>query len=474
MLLLEVLDINLYMKKNKSLILKIFLYLSIFALIILILIWIFQIFLLNKFYEYYKTRELTNTINLIKNNYNTDEFFNTLEKVAYRTDLCIEITSGNETIYSDIQNNKGCINFNQNSKVLKRKVDFINSQKDYFKLRIINPTFNNMTLLYGIKLNNTDYIFVNTSIEPLDGTVNILKNQLISVTIIILILTIIIAYFLSKSLSKPILKLKKSAKALSNGNYDVDFNVESDIDEIKELGTSLEYAKDVLKKTDELRRDLLSNVSHDLKTPLTMIKAYAEMERDFPSTKEKRENNMSIVIEEVDRLNLLVNDILELSKLESNIQKLNLEEFDLTKLINNIVNHFKIFSYTKNYEFIFDFKEELIIKADKQKLEQVIYNLIGNAINYTGSDNKVYINLVLDKKNIRVEIKDTGKGIKEDELDKVWDKYYKSEKKHKRNTIGTGIGLSIVKNIFILHNFKYGIISKVNKGSTFWFEIPRK
>ena len=82
--------------------------------------------------------------------------------------------------------------------------------------------------------------------------------------------------------------------------------------------------------------------------------------------------------------------------------------------------------------------------------------------------------MVLDKKNIRVEIKDTGKGIKEDELDKVWDKYYKSEKKHKRNTIGTGIGLSIVKNIFILHNFKYGIISKVNKGSTFWFEIPRK
>ena len=107
-------------------------------------------------------------------------------------------------------------------------------------------------------------------------------------------------------------------------------------------------------------------------------------------------------------------------------------------------------------------------------MEQVIYNLVGNAINYTGSDNKVYINLIKEKKKIRIEIKDTGKGIKKEETDKVWDKYYKTEKNYKRNTVGTGIGLSIVKNIFILHGFKYGIISEEKKGSTFWFEIPNK
>ncbi len=463
------------MKKSKSLILKIFLYLSIFSILIILLIWVFQIFLLNNYYEYYKTRELSNTLNIIKNNYSKDTFLKTLENVAYNTDFCIEITTNNnETVYSNIQNNKGCINSNENTRVLKRKLDFMSSQKEYFKLKIVNPTFDNMTLLYGIKLSDTDYAFLNTSLEPLSTTVIILKNQLISVSFIILILAIVIAYFISKSLSKPITKLKKSAKALSDGNYNVDFNVESDIEEIKDLGVSLEYAKNVMKKTDELRRDLLSNVSHDLKTPLTMIKAYAELERDFNSNKEKRENNMNIVIEEVDRLNLLVNDILNLSKLESNIEELNIEEIDLTKLINTIVNRFKIFSYTKNYEFIFDFQEELIVKADKQKLEQVIYNLIGNAINYTGKDNKVYIKVIPDKKKIRVEITDTGKGIKETEIDKVWDKYYKSEKKYKRNTIGSGIGLSIVKNIFILHGFKYGINSKINKGSTFWFEIPKK
>ena len=204
-----------------------------------------------------------------------------------------------------------------------------------------------------------------------------------------------------------------------------------------------------------------------------MIKAYAEMERDLKISKEKHDSNMNIIIEEVDRLNILVNDILNLSKLESNMDTINKEEIDLTALINTILNRFKIFAWTKNYEFIFNYSEKLIIEADKQKLEQVIYNLIGNAINYTGADNKVFINIINNKKNIRVEIKDTGKGIKKEEIDKVWDKYYKTEKKYKRNTIGTGIGLSIVKNIFNLHNFKYGIESIENKGSTFWFEIPK-
>ena len=459
--------------KSKSLILKIFIYLSIFSFLILFFIWILQILLLNKYYEYYKTNELTNTLNLIKRNFNKENFSSVLENVAYNTDFCVEITSNMETIYSNIQNNKGCIDSNSNTKVLNKKIEFLNSQKEYFKLKIINPKFDNMTLLYGVKLDNNNSIFLNTSLEPIDTTIDVLKNQLIFVSIIVIILSVLIAYFISRSLSKPITKLTKSAKELSNGNYNVDFNVQSDILEIEELGKTLNYTKNVLKQTDELRRDLLSNISHDLKTPLTMIKAYAELERDFDNTKEKHENNMNIIIEEVDRLTILVNDILNLSKLESNIETLNLEEFDLIKLIDTILNRFKIFSYTKSFQFIFDYKDELIIKADKQKLEQVIYNLVGNAINYTGEDKIVYINVINEDKKIRVEIKDTGKGIKKSELDKVWDKYYKSEKKYKRNTIGTGIGLSIVKNIFILHGFKYGIISEINKGSTFWFEIEK-
>ncbi len=462
------------MKKIKSLNLKIFLYLSIFSILILIFLWMLQILLLNNYYEYYKTKELNSTLNLIKNNYNKENFASILEEVAYNTDFCVEITSENGNIYSNIQNSKGCFDTNNNQKVFEEKLEFMESNKNSFKLKIVNPRFNNLTLLYGVKLNSNDYLFVNTSLEPIDTTINVLKNQFLIVSFIVIILATIVAYFISKSLSTPISKLTKSAKALSNRNFNVNFNVESDILEIKELGQSLDYAKNEIQKTDEIRRDLLSNVSHDLKTPLTMIKAYAEMERDLEVSKEKHENNMNIMIEEVDRLTILVNDILSLSKLESNMEKLNIEQIDLTGLINTILNRFRIFSYTKNYEFIFNYNKPLYIDADKQKLEQVIYNLVGNAINYTGSDHKIFINILENKKNIQVEIKDTGKGIKKEELDKVWDKYYKSEKKYKRNTIGTGIGLSIVKNIFELHHFKYGINSKENEGSTFWFIIPKE
>jgi len=461
------------MKKNRTLIFKIFLYLSIFSLLILFFLWILQILLLNNYYEYYKTNELSRTLNLIKNSYNTDNFEKVLEEVAYNTDFCVEITDDDDTLYSNIQKNKGCIDSNSNIKVLSEKESFIESDSNSFKLKIINPRFNNMTLLYGAKLDDSKYLFVNTSLEPIDTTINVLKNQFIIVSFIVIILAMVIAYFISKSLSKPITKLTNSAKKLSNGNYNVDFNVQSDILEIKELSESLEYAKSEIKKTDETRRDLLSNVSHDLKTPLTMIKAYAEMERDLEISKEKHDNNMNIIIEEVDRLTILVNDILNLSKLESNMETLKREEFDLTALINTILNRFKIFAYTKNYQFIFDYNKPLMIKADKQKIEQVIYNLVGNAINYTGDDHKIFINLIDTKKGIKVEIKDTGKGIKKDEINKVWDKYYKTEKKYKRNTIGTGIGLSIVKNIFLLHKYEYGIDSKENQGTTFWFIIPK-
>ena len=299
--------------KNKKLIFKIFLYLSIFSLLILFFLWILQILLLNNYYEYYKTNELNKTLNMIKNNYSKDNLDDILDEVAYNTDFCVEIISEDETIYSNIQNSKGCIDSNNNLKVLNEKYNFIKSNNKSFKLKIVNPRFNNMTLLYGVKLDDNEYLFVNTSIEPIDTTINVLKNQFIIVSIIVIILAMIVAYYISKTLSKPIIKLTKSAKELSNGNYNINFNADSDILEIKELGNSLEYAKTEIKKTDETRRDLLSNVSHDLKTPLTMIKAYAEMERDLDVSKEKHDNNMNIIIEEVDRLTILVNDILNLS-----------------------------------------------------------------------------------------------------------------------------------------------------------------
>ena len=235
---------------------------------------------------------------------------------------------------------------------------------------------------------------------------------------------------------------------MKQGNYNITFPTEEGIDEINELATTLNDTKEELAKTDELRRDLMTNVSHDLKTPLTMIKAYAEMVRDLTyKNKEKREKNLNTIIEETDRLNILVNDILELSKLQSQILELNYETFDIVKLIKNILTRYDILIEKEQYQFIFKNTKPIIVNADKNKIEQVIYNLINNAINYTGADNKVIITINENKNNIRINIKDTGKGIKQEEIKYIWDKYYHNKKKHKRNTYGTGLGLSIVKNI---------------------------
>lgn len=187
--------------------------------------------------------------------------------------------------------------------------------------------------------------------------------------------------------------------------------------------------------------------------------------------KKKREENLNVIIEEVDRLNLLVGDILDLSVMQSKLYEKNIEDFDIVNLTKVIINRYKIFTFTEEYKFIFNTnKDEIIISADKKKIEQVLYNLINNAINYTGDDKKVIININQTKNKVRIEITDTGKGIKKEEINLIWDKYYKSNKKHKRNMIGTGLGLSIVKNIFELHNYKYGVISN-SKGSTFYFEV---
>lgn len=453
---------------------RVFIYLICFSLLILLLLWLFQVIFLKYYYESFKTSELNSTINAIKVSYkyNKESIYSLLENFSYDKGICSEMVVNNTLVYSTNPLNKGCLDYYDNkTNVLIEKNKFLKSDNKELRLRIVNSKQTNKTLVYGLKLDDDTVVFVNTSIDPIDSTVTILKNQLGIITILIIILSSIIAYFIANKLSNPITKMTKLSKELSKSNFTIDFNVDTDIVEIEELATSLNLAKNELKKNDEIRRELMANVSHDLKTPLTMIKAYAEMVRDLSyKNPEKRNNDLNVIIDEVDRLNLLVNDILNLSKLESNIDHLDKEDFDLIQVINTIIHRFKIFSITEDCEFICHYPESIIINADKIKIEQVIYNLISNAINYSLNTKKVYIT-VLVKDKIRVNITDVGPGIKSEEIDKIWDKYYKADKSHKRNTIGTGLGLSIVKNILELHKYKYGVISRKDKGTTFYFEI---
>lgn len=431
-----------------------------------------QIVFLNKYYEVYKKNQLNDIVSSIKSNNSMD--IQTLEDIAYNYGVCVSIYSNG--IIQTISNtyNKGCL-FSDKTSSDNYITSFVQSGSTEDTRLLYNNRFGNKTIIKALKYNDEVYIFLNTSIQPLDSSIILLKSQYGYIALIIFGISLIISYIISSQISRPIVKISEEAKKLANGDFNVSFSTDSKVQEIKELSTTLDLAKNELSKTDELRRDLMANVGHDLRTPLTMIKAYAEMTRDLESqTPEKRAENMNIIIEETDRLNVLVSDILDLSKLQSSTYELKIEEFDLNELIRNIIKRFYILIDSDGYEFIYNNDKEIKVKAEKKRIEQVIYNLLNNAVNYTGEDKKVYINVTDEKKKVLVEIKDTGKGIDKEEIKYIWNKYYHNEKKHKRNAFGTGLGLSIVKTILESHNYKYGVKSVKNEGTTFYFEIDKK
>ena len=460
--------------KSNSLTIEIWKYFLIFSVTILGFLWIFQVLFLNQYYRHAKTLDIKEVANLISKNYNNSELESIINKAAYDNEVCVEVTDSSfKTLYSSTLYGKGC--FTGKNVSANYKYDFIRSNLNKKTYELINPTFKNDILVYAIKLKNDNYAFVNTSLDPIDGAVSIIREQLVVITIIVLVLSFVLSYFISNYISSPIVKMSKSAKELAKGDFTVKFKNDSNIYELDELAESLNYTKNELSKTDEYRRDLMANVSHDLKTPLTMIKAYAEMSVDLhDKDKKKRIEDVKVITEEVDRLSGLVNDILDLSKMQSNIDSLVYEEFDIVSLCNDIIGRYEVLKETEDY--IFKLKttsKKILVYADKKKIEQVIYNLVNNAINYTGEDKTVKINVFEKEFGILVQIIDSGKGIKESDIPYIWDRYYKNKKKHKRNLVGTGLGLSIVKNILELHNFKFGVDSTINKGSSFYFVITK-
>lgn len=459
------------MKSKTNLIKKIWFYLTIFSVSILSILWFFQVIFLNAYYTWVKINDISSIASKVKEGYQSNNYEELMDILAYNQDVCIDIVrSDNEEYYSSGLNRK-CISTVEAKNLYNKYVkEFMNNHMITGSYKITDNRFENKVLVTGIKLEDNYYAFISTTLEPLTSTTKILISQLIYVTILVLCLSFLIAYFVSKKISGPMIEINKKAKRMSKGDYQFSFKTDSNISEIVELTTTLDEAKDELEKTDDLRRELLANVSHDLKTPLTMIKAYAEMVRDITyKDKEKRESNLNTIIEETDRLTLLVNDILDLSKLGS-VVEIKCEDFDLNQMIRTIMKRFECF---EDIKFVYENEKTLMVHADIKKMEQVIYNLVGNAINYVGKDKKVMIQIIENKSTYTVEVIDHGKGIKKEELDKIWDKYYKIDKTHQRNQVGTGIGLSIVKEILKNHNFNYGVKSELKKGTTFYFEIKK-
>jgi len=318
------------------------------------------------------------------------------------------------------------------------------------------------------------YILAKYSVTIVTRTVGTLQLYLLIIGVSIFLLAFLISYIFSKNITEGVQTLSDTAVKFANGSYDVEF-VNVDYKELAALSDTLNYVRDEVKKSEDFQREILANVTHDLKTPLTMIKAYASMIKEISGDdREKREKHLQVIIDEADRLTGLVNDVLSVSKLQANIAEFNLKVFNLTELVYGIVNKFGYLQESQGYNFMIDIDPDLYTRADEEKINQVLYNLLGNAANYTGADKTVYISLKssMDGKRVKFSVRDTGKGIEKDKIAEIWNRYYRVKENHNRPVKGTGLGLSIVKAILENHNFDFGVESEVGKGSTFWVDFP--
>lgn len=274
-------------------------------------------------------------------------------------------------------------------------------------------------------------------------------------------------------ITKPVTEVTERAKELARGNYSLNFRKEYFCTEMTELSEALESARMEISKADSVQKELIANVSHDFKTPLTMIKAYASMIREISGEdKKKRDAHAQIIIDESDRLTALVGDLLDLSRLRAGMTDSVRTVFNLSEEVYRIAGRFDYLAETGGYKVETLVDEDIYTLACRERIEQVLYNLIGNAVNYTGEDKRVRVKLFRKEKGARFEVIDSGKGIPPEEVDTIWDRYYRSSGTHKRPVQGTGLGLSIVKSILLAQGCPFGVISEVGKGSCFWVEFP--
>lgn len=501
------------MKLNRSKISvkwKIFLYIASFALGMIILLWLFQVVFLDSFYRSIKTQQIKETTHEIVDNFNDESLSSFIKSMSENSDYCIRIFNMNtmssinnidnkgvcgllvdttkiRELYEKALENDGEIFHVSDSELFSKKFnDYtnqynINTDDDIegpsvvLKPNLSEPLGKEdiKTMTYGEVISSTEgdyFVLVNSRITIVSEIAETIRTQLIIISVILMLIALGVAFLIASVISKPIIKINESAKYLAKGKFDIEFEGKGYL-EIEELNDTLNYASVELSKVEKLRNELIANMSHDLRTPLTMIAGYGEVMRDLPG--ENTPENVQVIIDECHRLTALVNDILDLSKLQAGTQSLKMETFNITSVIRDITNRFSTMLKKDGYEISFEFDEEVNVLADNVKMNQVIYNMIVNAVHYVGDDRKIIIRQIIKGKKVRIEVIDHGEGIDAQNLPYVWDRYYKLDKVHKRASIGSGLGLSIVKGILELHKATYGVTSEVNKGTTFYFEVEK-
>ena len=470
---------------------RLFVSLAFFTLLILLTIWVVQIRLLSFFYQKEKFEELQEISDGLESCLALQELDDYVGDYAKENNVCIRIFSVEGDVAIQVANadiTPDCMLHHFEREVISDLYDRAQENGGIYNKRFefsgekeseggrfpgLPHRGNSINAIHARIFRTVDaeyLVLLDMELTPVDATVKTLEVQFVWIAGFLLGATFLMAGVLSHIVAKPLTVVTEKARNLAAGDFTVDFSTGIGYREVQDLADVLHYAAGEISAAERLQHELISNISHDLRTPLTMIKGYSEMMRDIPG--ENSPENIQAVIDETTRLSELVNDLLDLSKLQAGTQKLQLTVFDITQIVKETMQRYDTLVRHKGYHIDLDLQGSAFVCADRVMILQVVYNLINNAINYTGEGLQVHVRQTIADGKVRLSIADDGEGIAPDQIKEIWDRYYRVDKEHKRAVVGTGLGLSIVKGILESHKASYGVDSAVGVGSVFWFELP--
>jgi two-component system, OmpR family, sensor histidine kinase ArlS len=448
-------------------------YFTSFAIIILLVLFLSVTLLFEAFYQNRKIEQTTTLANEIIDYINENTSFTTIDRLSFNNNICVVVIGNNgNTLYSSDNIGAGCVlnqanEFNLFEKFLLLKKEPENVYREFIQ----HTRYEQTSLVVGQKVESnlfSYYFFIATPLLPFSSTIDILSNQIWWVSGFVLVLAFLLSINFSNLIAEPISQMATGAKQLAVGNYQYTFNGLY-FNETRNLADSLNLAASRLSKLDLTRKELFANISHDLKTPLTMILAYTELIKDISGNdKKKREEHLAIIEKETNYLSSLINEMELMSNQES---QLRLEQFNFSNEITMMMNSFLgAYRQTKvKFESYVD--EDIIVEADRIKLLRVVQNFVANAVKHSDKGKLVEVSLIRSNNKARLTVKDFGHGISKDLLPLIWERYYRVSSNFHRNTEGSGLGLSIAKAILEQHHLNYGVESEEGKGSEFYFEI---
>ena len=488
----------------KSVRVKLFLMLSLIVLLIIAFLILVNNFVFGQFYLYSKTKDLKEVYEVINDYYNnpTDIDINSeLEKLAINNNFDILIKDDDNinifTSNKDFLSTFGEMNAMTNAINAGELIE----ENDKFIIRRLKESKTGISyILLSAKLDNDYLLYIRIPVSSIQESVKISNNFLYLIAGFTILISAVIVNFVSRKFTEPILELNTIAKNMANLDFSHKYRITDADDEINNLGKSINQMSDKLESTikqlrstnielerdieekskiDEMRKSFISDVSHELKTPIALIQGYSEgLLENVNTDDESRKFYAEVILDETNKMDKLVKQLLELMKLEYGKREFSDKEFNIVELEKEVIRKSKVMLDEKQVEVELLSPDEITVIADDFYIEQVITNYLTNAIKHVeernGKKRIVIENHVnVEKNKVKVKVFNTGINIKEEDLTRIWNRFYKVDESRNRADGGTGIGLSFVKAIMTNYKNEYGVVNK-DDGVEFYFELDLK